>query len=136
MSTGRCWQHGVRDKDFLPSRWFGSVGNCIPESQRAWWQLIPAVSHVSRGTRSLCSGNCGQREGLPAPARKPSRAFLSPCGTMLNTNYNTPHPLVVWVHSRCIYLYNTTGPQISCNCSNVWLVSINFQIKRENKKKD
>ncbi len=130
VSTGRCWQHGVRDKDFLPSRWFGSVGNCIPGSQRARWQLILAVSHVSRGTRSLCRGNCGQREGLPAPARKPSGILFS-IRAMLNTNYNTLHPLVVRVHSMCVYLYNTTGLQISCNGTHFWFVSINFQIKRD-----
>ncbi len=128
MSTGRCWQHGVRDKDFLPSRWFGSVGNCIPGSQRARWQLIPAVSHVSRGTRSLCRGNCGQREGLPAPARKPSSILVS-------IRDHAKHKLQYSASScgKSVYHYNTTGPQIPCNGTNVWFVSINFQIKTEKK---
>jgi len=114
VSTGRCWQPSVRDKDFLPSRWFGSVGNCIPGSQRARWQLILTVSHVSWGTRSLCRGNCGQRKGLSAPARKPS-------GILVPRKDNAKHKLTFFASSCgksaqqvCVPLGNRASRQISC----------------------
>lgn len=111
VSAGRCWQCGVRDKDFLPSRWFGSVGNCIPGSQRPWWQLIPAVRHVSRETRSPRTGHCGQTESLSPPAENTRGVYVPTTeSNILGILLWKEHTAGVWN-----WLYNSISSIISSN---------------------